>query len=154
MGFKNLTISLEEEQENFLKSLSNYSQYIREAIDFKRGRSEKSLVELILDAEIKSRELEAIEKKINDFIVKQLENKENLRMSEIKELEEKQTIQKALDEKFIEDYKFLESYPTIVNITPEQLKDVGFLITQLELVNKDNHRVGIYDLKRWFRLRG
>lgn len=150
---QSININVEDEQKIFLETLPNYSGWIRDAIEEKRGRRDKSLAELIMDSETLSLSLMQVEKKIGEYIERQLEHKENLKLSEIDEFNKRKAEQEESERQFKEEYAYLDSYPQVKTLTEEQLKDTKAMIDLCELLAKDGHRVGISQLRKFITIR-
>lgn len=148
---KNITLSVEDEQEEFLKNLSNYSGWVREAIDLKRGKTEKSVQELEVEIKEKQLELDKLENKFDEKINQLLKHKEILTVRELNELEEKKLEKIKENEEFMLKYSpILTQYPEIDNLPDFESST---LLPILDKIMKDGHRIGIFQIRKWLMLK-
>lgn len=148
---KNITVSIDEEQLEYLNGFPNQSAFIRQAIDDKRGKSELGLTELEAIRIQKQADLDEIDARIADFIEKQLANKEELRQREIEELEIKRIEKEKRDLEFsnrmealigkepeIESFKYIGGWENSINLMP-----------LVEAFRSRNIKVGIFELRKY-----
>lgn len=148
---KNITISIEEEQLEFLNNLPNQSAFIRKAIDEKRGKAELGLQDLEALVIQKRADLDEAELRYNDFLENQLQNKEKLRRQEIEELE----LKKAEQEK--RDFEFMNRMDALIGQEPEiqnfkyfeGWENTSNLIDIVELFRARNIKIGIFELRKY-----
>jgi hypothetical protein len=148
------TFSLDEETIEILNTVSNKSEFIREAIAEKVGKKDKSLQDLALEINQKRLELETLDKQYFELLDKVLGHKEELRLSEIEEMEARKIRKDREDKEFMDKYfSLFSSYNEIVNITTEQSNDLSYLMGIVEKLVKDGHRVGISQIRRYLMLK-
>jgi hypothetical protein len=145
---QNLTISFDDEQIEFLKTLDNYSKYVRDSVELKRGKSEISLQEqeiIVKDIE-KQYQLEC--SKLDELIDKVLKQKDQLTVSEQERIDQL----KAAKDKKLKDFMdkwspIFETYDEIKNFEfKEGWKLTSNLAPLFERICKDGHRIGMYNL--------
>lgn len=153
MGFSNITLSLSQEIIQFLETVDNKSEFVREAIVNKMGRREKSLTEMAILIIEKSNELQTLEVQYDDLLSRVLEHKEQLKLSEIQEYESK------MEKKLTENAEFLAKwspilieYPEVTSMTKEQTLETTYMTEVVSKIRGDGHRVGIDTIRKYFRL--
>lgn len=142
-----ISLNVSDSQKEFLDSIDNYSDWIRDAIELKRGAKEKSLIEYEVEEDSHRQALYIIEQKKYALIEKKLAEKEKLILSEIEELERKKAEKETKDNLTRTKFAFLDNYEEVKNITFEQLKDRNFLMAFQEKLIKDGQRVGTWDIR-------
>lgn len=154
MGFSNLTLSLSEEIIDFLDSIGNKSEYVREAIDEKRGKAEQSIQELEIEVNNNKTILNNSELKLMAKVDQLLQHKEDLKLGEINELEDKVLRKTKQQEEFvaqwspiliqhdeIKDFQFIDGWESVANLLP-----------LIDVLRKKNIRIGIIQLREFLSL--
>jgi len=156
MTLSNITISLDlEDMEEVKKITDNISLFVRNAIKDKLGKQDKSLQEIMVEIEQKALELTILEDNYTNKINALLEHKEQLRLSEIEELEQKvkDKAQKALE--FFNKWKpILEPLEEIHTFDPtEENLELPNLMPLVDKLLEKNIRIGVMGLRSYFILR-
>jgi hypothetical protein len=144
-----ISVSLSEEANDFLSTLKNKSEYIQEAIDDKRGKSEQSIQDLEISVNSKKADYENEGLKLMAKIDQVLQHKDDLKLSEIKSI--KDVIAKK--DKELLDFMnlwspILDSYEEIKNFEfKEGWDSVANLNPIIDIIRKNNIRIGFIQLR-------
>jgi hypothetical protein len=146
---ESINVYITSEQKEFLNTLKNFSDYIRESIDDKRGKSEQSIQDLEIEVNTKKAELENSELKLMAKIDQVLQYKDDLKLSEIKAIDD---IKAKKDKELldfmnlwspildsceeIKNFEFIEGWDSVANLTPI-----------IDIIRKNNIRIGFIQLR-------
>jgi metal-responsive CopG/Arc/MetJ family transcriptional regulator len=127
-----ISFNLDEKLDKEIEELSNNkSEFIRQAINEKIGKKDKSLQELTVEYEQKVKEFTELEELYFNMINLTLKHKEQLRLQEIEELTDK-VKKKSLQDKLlfermelllkdvdeIKNFEFISGWESVANLMP------------------------------------
>ena len=150
-----ISFLLDSNIEDEIKEVTdNKSEFIRQAIIEKLGKTDKTLQELAIDLEKKALELKEIEDKYNEKLQETLEHKEQLKIIELEEIEVKikQKEQKHIE--FMQKWNILENEEDIKNFQYiEKWENLANIEPIIDNLRKKGIRIGIMDLRNYLSFR-
>jgi restriction endonuclease S subunit len=148
---ESININVNSEQKAFLDSLANYSDWIRSAIDDKRGKSEQSLQEIQVDLDNSLAVVDKIQKKYVSKLEQIEQHKADLKLSELEAIEQLKAKKEKKRQDFVDrwspilyayqeikEFQYIEGWETVANLSPI-----------FEMLRKNNVRIGIYELREF-----
>lgn len=146
-------ISITDELEQYLNTMDNASEFIRQAIDLKRGKGSQTLEEIEAEIFIEEKKLKKLNEEYYSVLNSNLLHREQLKLSEIKALEEK----KAQKEK--EERDFIDKTTTLLSVLPNyqdilqaDINDSVLLRQLSEDLFKKDIRISPSSLKRFISI--
>lgn len=146
-----ISLQLDDEDDTEIEKLTdNKSEFIRQAIKEKLGKTDKSIQELTLEVDEIYKKLQEKEEILNKKIDMALEHKEQLRLSEISELEQKKQQEQKENEEFMQKFSNLEQIDEIKNFEYIQgWYNIPNLLPIVEKLRQNGIIIGVVQLRRY-----